>query len=56
MPTSATIDAVLVESKSGRGAVRGRVFIDGSGDGDLAAWAGVPYEKSAPMTACFTRR
>jgi hypothetical protein len=41
-----TIGAVLVESKSGRAAVRGRVFIDASGDGDLAAWAGVPYEKS----------
>jgi hypothetical protein len=35
---------VLVETKSGRCAVRGRLFIDGSGDGDLAAWAGVPYE------------
>jgi len=41
-----TIDAVLIESKSGRAAVRGRIFIDASGDGDLAAWAGVPYEKS----------
>lgn len=41
-----TIDAVIVESKTGRSAVRGRMFIDGSGDGDLAAWAGAPYEKS----------
>lgn len=41
-----TIDAVLIESKSGRAAVRGRIFIDASGDGDVAAWAGVPYEKS----------
>ena len=41
-----TIDAVLIESKSGRAAVRGRIFIDASGDGDLAAWAGAPYEKS----------
>jgi hypothetical protein len=41
-----TIDAVLVESKSGRSAVRGRVFIDASGDADVAAWAGVPFEKS----------
>jgi hypothetical protein len=41
-----TIGAVLIESKSGRAAVRGRVFIDASGDGDLAAWTGVPYEKS----------
>ena len=38
------IDAVLVETKSGRFAVRGKVFVDGSGDGDLAAWSGVPYD------------
>jgi hypothetical protein len=44
-----TIDAVLVESKSGRAAVRGRMFLDASGDGDLAAWCGVRYEKSAPL-------
>ncbi|GAA5049391.1 hypothetical protein HNP84_004285 [Thermocatellispora tengchongensis] len=40
------IDAVLIESKSGRAAVRGRIFIDASGDGDVAAWAGAPFEKS----------
>jgi len=40
------IDAVLVESKSGRHAIRGQVFIDCSGDGDLAAWSGAPFEKS----------
>ena len=49
MRDESTIDAVLVESKSGRAAVRGRMFVDGSGDGDVAAWAGVPYQKSAPM-------
>ncbi len=38
------IDAVLVETKSGRFAIRGELFVDASGDGDLAAWAGVPYE------------
>ena len=35
---------LLVETKSGRRAIRGRIFIDCSGDGDLAAWAGAPYE------------
>ena len=45
---SGTIDAVLIESKSGRQAVRGRFFIDASGDGDLAYWAGVPWEKAPP--------
>jgi len=35
---------LLVETKSGRRAIRGRVFIDCSGDGDLAAWMGAPFE------------
>ncbi|MCE3269932.1 MAG: hypothetical protein K0S57_329 [Ramlibacter sp.] len=38
------VRALLVETKSGRRAVVGRMFIDASGDGDLAAWAGAPYE------------
>jgi len=44
-----SLDAVLIESKSGRQAVRGRFFIDASGDGDLAFWAGVPWEKAPPV-------
>ncbi len=38
------INAVLVETKAGRQAVRAEIFIDCSGDGDLAAWAGAPFE------------
>src|SRR5690606_32488413 len=38
------LEALLVETKSGRGAILGKIFIDASGDGDLAAWAGVPFE------------
>ena len=44
------IDAVFVESKSGRHAIRGQVFIDCSGDGDLAAWSGAPFEKGTTAT------
>lgn len=44
MKSEREIEAVLVETKSGRRAVLGRLFIDCSGDGDLAAWAGAPYE------------
>ncbi len=40
-----TIRALIVETKSGRAAVIGRIFVDCSGDGDLAAWAGAPYER-----------
>jgi len=39
------IDVVLLETKSGRVAVRGKCFIDCSGDADLAQWAGVATEK-----------
>ncbi|WP_345750396.1 FAD-dependent oxidoreductase [Microbacterium rhizophilus] len=49
MADDAHIDAVIVESKSGRGAIRGRFFIDGSGDGDVAAWAGAPFERSEKL-------
>jgi glycine/D-amino acid oxidase-like deaminating enzyme len=45
MASPQSIQALLVETKSGRRAVLGRAFIDCSGDGDLAAWAGVPYDK-----------
>ena len=36
----ARIDAVLIETKSGRKAIKAEVFIDCSGDGDLAYWSG----------------
>jgi hypothetical protein len=45
MRSGREIEALLVESKSGRGAIRGRVFVDASGDGDLGLWAGAPFEK-----------
>jgi hypothetical protein len=35
-----TITHVIVENKSGRLAIKGRVFIDASGDGDLCFYAG----------------
>lgn len=38
------ISALVVETKSGRLAVRANSFIDCSGDADVAAFAGVPYE------------
>ncbi|WP_036026374.1 FAD-dependent oxidoreductase, partial [Bradyrhizobium yuanmingense] len=38
------IDAMLIETKAGRQAVRAEIFVDCSGDGDLAVWAGAPFE------------
>ena len=38
------IAALMVETKAGRQAVVAELFIDCSGDGDLAAWAGARFE------------
>jgi hypothetical protein len=39
------IQGVVMLTKSGRLFVRAGVVIDCTGDGDIATWAGVPYEK-----------
>jgi len=55
-----TVKAVEVETKSGRLRLEGELFIDSTGDGDLAVRAGAPYEHgrredglAQPMTLCF---
>ena len=45
MESETRIKALLIEDKSGRHAVLARAFIDGSGDGDLAAFAGARFAK-----------
>ncbi len=45
MASDRKIHALLIETKSGRAAIVGRCFIDASGDGDLAAWAGAAFDK-----------
>lgn len=42
------IRGVLVDTKRGRRAVLGRIVIDATGDGDVAAKAGVPFEMGRP--------
>ena len=37
------IKGVIAENKTGRGAVLGKIVVHASGDGDIAARAGVPY-------------
>lgn len=47
--------AVIVENKSGRGAIRARYFIDATGDGDLCARLGLPVyfaNHLQPSTTC----
>jgi len=51
----------IIQNKDGRGVIRARRVIDGTGDGDVAASAGAPFEqgrprdgKCQPMTLMFT--
>jgi hypothetical protein len=44
MQDAKRVHALMVETKAGRQAVRADIFIDCSGDGDLAAWAGARFE------------
>jgi len=39
------IDRVICWGKSGVYAVKAKIYIDCTGDGDMAAWAGAPFEK-----------
>ena len=41
-----SVTAAIVETKSGRSAVRGRIYVDATGDGDLAARAGARFEQA----------
>ncbi len=54
------VDALVVANKAGLTAFRAKVYVDATGDADLAAWAGAPFEKGdetgemQPVTLCFT--
>lgn len=39
------VTGVVVANKGGRTLIKAKIVIDASGDGDIATWAGVPYEK-----------
>ncbi|HEY0258136.1 MAG TPA: FAD-dependent oxidoreductase [Candidatus Methylacidiphilales bacterium] len=54
------IETIIVTNKAGLSAYRAKVFIDCTGDADLSAWAGIPFqmgnsrgEKLMPATHCF---
>jgi hypothetical protein len=54
-----SIEGLIALNKSGRQILRGKVFIDSTGDGDVAAFAGAPYEKTEvskmlPITMMYT--
>ena len=54
------VSSVVVANKAGLGAYRAKVFVDGTGDGDLAVWAGAEWVQGdesgkslMPATHCF---
>ncbi len=38
------IEAIVVSTKNGLKAIRGKVFVDATGDGNICAWAGADFE------------
>lgn len=49
------LEAVIVENKSGRGAIKAKIFVDATGDGDLCYRLGLStyaYEHMQPPTTC----
>lgn len=40
------VRALITESKAGREAIAAKLFIDTTGDGDMAVWCGAPFETS----------
>lgn len=58
--SSGRVDALIMANKAGLTAFRARVYVDATGDADLATWAGAETEKGdqtgdlQPATHCFT--
>ncbi|MBF0245206.1 MAG: FAD-dependent oxidoreductase [Planctomycetes bacterium] len=53
------VDTIIVSNKAGLSAYRAKVYVDCSGDADLAAWAGADFQmgdengEMQPATMCF---
>lgn len=46
--TSGHIDGIVMWNKAGRSLIRARQYVDCTGDGDVAAYAGTPFEHFKP--------
>ena len=46
----ASVSSIIVANKAGLTAYKAKVFVDCSGDADIASWAGAKVEKGAPGT------
>lgn len=55
-----TVDSIIIANKSGLVAFKAKVYVDATGDGDLAAWAGAPFKQGDDKglvqnsTLCFS--
>jgi hypothetical protein len=60
MSAGDTVDALIVANKAGLTAFKAKVYIDATGDGDLAAWAGASFKRGdengvvQSSTLCFS--
>lgn len=61
MEQPGVVSALILSNKAGMTAYRAKVYVDGTGDGDLAVWAGADYLQGddttgelMPVTHCFT--
>jgi glycine/D-amino acid oxidase-like deaminating enzyme len=60
MADARTVDALIIANKSGLTAFKAKVYIDATGDGDLAAWAGAAFKRGdadgvvQSSTLCFS--
>jgi ribulose 1,5-bisphosphate synthetase/thiazole synthase len=60
MSANDTVDALIVANKAGLTAFKAKVYIDATGDGDLAAWAGATFKRGdengvvQSSTLCFS--
>lgn len=58
--SNGTVTGLIVSNKTGLSAYKAKVYIDCTGDGDLAVWAGAQYEQGGnngelqPASHCFT--
>jgi len=50
MKDGGAVSAVILTNKSGLTAYRAKVYVDSTGDADLAAWAGAEFQKGDPAT------
>lgn len=59
-PVAGVVREIIVSNKSGLTAFKAKVYVDATGDADLAAWAGAPFRKGdasgevQPSTHCFS--